>query len=213
MSTDTVHFLVQAAGVIFIPLLPAVVIYALLPSSTSVSGPFKGLSIRLQGTFAGYFLLVLVLTGLLAERRISEHNEFVTGPRFEMWHLRGEVKFPPSIDASAMRDLQVLLQPVGRPIGLPTEEKRLSFEVNLPVSIEGTDPDEYDIPFVKVVLDHPYTHAVNIELDHTSEFAEYDRTVKRDNHEIQVNEIIDLAELPPGNQEDTDRTTARAESD
>ena len=46
---------------LLLPIIPAVVIYKLLPASTHVSGPFKGLQIKLGGAAAFYFLLLLTV--------------------------------------------------------------------------------------------------------------------------------------------------------
>jgi hypothetical protein len=60
---------------ILAPLIPAYVLYRQLPAKTSVVGPFKGLSIKLSGAFAGYFLLVL-LTIALALKMMQDDKEF-----------------------------------------------------------------------------------------------------------------------------------------
>lgn len=57
-------FLFALAGILLMPLVPAFIIYKFLPSKTSVSGPFKGLDVKLTGAFGGYFLLVLIATGV-----------------------------------------------------------------------------------------------------------------------------------------------------
>lgn len=59
------EILTYLSAILLIPLIPALLIYKLLPSRTSVSGPFKGLSIQLQGAFGGFFLLVLISIGLV----------------------------------------------------------------------------------------------------------------------------------------------------
>lgn len=55
------NFYLALAAILLLPLIPAYIIYKFLPASdTDVSGPYKGLSLKLKGAFAGYFLLVLV---------------------------------------------------------------------------------------------------------------------------------------------------------
>lgn len=57
----TDNFYLSLAAILLLPLIPAYVIYKFLPESdTDVSGPYQGLSLKLKGAFAGYFLLVLV---------------------------------------------------------------------------------------------------------------------------------------------------------
>jgi hypothetical protein len=58
--------LTYIAVVVLVPLIPAFLLYKFLPSGrTEVGGPFKGLDIKLSGAFAGYFLVVLIVTSLL----------------------------------------------------------------------------------------------------------------------------------------------------
>ena len=58
--------LTYIAVVVLVPLIPAFLLYKFLPHGrTEVGGPFKGLDIKLSGAFAGYFLVVLIVTSLL----------------------------------------------------------------------------------------------------------------------------------------------------
>lgn len=58
------NFFIILAAILLVPLIPAYIIYKFLPvgkvEDTDVSGPVKGLNLKLKGAFAGYFLLVLV---------------------------------------------------------------------------------------------------------------------------------------------------------
>ena len=55
------NFFLILAAILIIPVIPAFIIYKFLPASdTDVSGPYQGLSLKLKGAFAGYFLLVIV---------------------------------------------------------------------------------------------------------------------------------------------------------
>lgn len=54
------ELIIYLAALFIIPLLPAFILYKFLPSRTNVTGPFKGLDLKLTGAFAGYFILVLV---------------------------------------------------------------------------------------------------------------------------------------------------------
>ena len=57
----TDNFFLVLAAILLLPLIPAFLIYKFLPASdTDVSGPYQGLSLKLKGAFAGYFLLVIV---------------------------------------------------------------------------------------------------------------------------------------------------------
>ncbi|PYS83764.1 MAG: hypothetical protein DMF70_06195 [Acidobacteria bacterium] len=58
--------LTYIAVVVLVPLIPAFLLYKFLPHGrTEVGGPFKGLDIKLSGAFAGYFLVVLIVTSLV----------------------------------------------------------------------------------------------------------------------------------------------------
>ena len=62
------------AAILLIPVIPAFVIYKFLPASeTDVSGPYQGLSLKLKGAFAGYFLLVIV--GLVLQYAIMGNKQ------------------------------------------------------------------------------------------------------------------------------------------
>src|SRR5579863_6081769 len=59
--------------IILLPILPAYILFAALPSRADVTGPFHGLEIKLGGAFAGYFLLVvLVIADLPRIRSVIE---------------------------------------------------------------------------------------------------------------------------------------------
>ena len=57
----TDNFYLALAAILIFPLIPAFFIYKYLPvgkgDDVDVSGPFSGLSLKLKGAFAAYFLL------------------------------------------------------------------------------------------------------------------------------------------------------------
>lgn len=70
----TDNFYLSLAAILFLPILPAYVIYKFLPASdTDVSGPYQGLSLKLKGAFAGYFLLVIV--GLALQYAVMNNKQ------------------------------------------------------------------------------------------------------------------------------------------
>jgi len=80
-------FIAYLCGVFLVPLIPAYIVYKLLPpSKTKVGGPFKGLKINLTGAFGGYFLLVLIALSLVFF--------FITPPKpqLEVWTLTGIIQ-------------------------------------------------------------------------------------------------------------------------
>jgi hypothetical protein len=61
----TDNFYLALAAILLLPIIPAYILYKFLPASeTDVSGPYQGLSLKLKGAFAGYFLLVLIAVAL-----------------------------------------------------------------------------------------------------------------------------------------------------
>ena len=73
----TDNFYLVLAAILILPLIPAFIIYKFLPvgktEDTDISGPFSGLSLKLKGAFAGYFLLVVV--GLVLQYAIMNNKQ------------------------------------------------------------------------------------------------------------------------------------------
>ncbi|MCP4549213.1 MAG: hypothetical protein GY835_22395 [bacterium] len=80
MDINTLIFVVVA---ILLPLLPAMLLYKFLPSKTRVQGPFQGFRINLGGSFAGYFLLVVMIFGFY---------EINSSCPCELWTIRGDIE-------------------------------------------------------------------------------------------------------------------------
>lgn len=67
-----------------LPLIPAYLIFRLLPSKAIVTGPLKGLNIDLSGAFAGYLLLFLISMPIL--RKLINKEAL-----YEVWNVKGKV--------------------------------------------------------------------------------------------------------------------------
>lgn len=81
--------------VILLPLIPAFLLFKLLPASADVTGPWQGLQLKLGGAFAGYFLLVLTILGYTR-----------TMPTYEVWTAEGQLGFadgPRTVNENAIR--------------------------------------------------------------------------------------------------------------
>lgn len=111
----TDNFYLSLAAILILPLIPAFIIYKFLPASdTDVSGPYKGLSLKLKGAFAGYFLLVIVGLALqytvmnnkqgkqieALSREVSQKDTAIAQLRAQVqasanpvidWHIKGAV--------------------------------------------------------------------------------------------------------------------------
>jgi hypothetical protein len=58
------QLLVIIFTIVLLPLVPAILLFKLLPSDASAQGPWKGLKIKVGGAFAGYFIMALLVTGI-----------------------------------------------------------------------------------------------------------------------------------------------------
>lgn len=115
----TDNFFLALTAILLLPLIPAYIIYKFLPvgkiEDTDISGPYTGLSLKLKGAFAGYFLLVIVgltlqysimnseqkktinnLTAQVTERdnlvkKLNDQLVASTNPVVD-WHVKGIVQ-------------------------------------------------------------------------------------------------------------------------
>jgi hypothetical protein len=99
----TYTFLYVLTAVLLLPLIPAFLLYKFLPSKTNVSGPFKGLNLKLTGAFGGYFLLVITAIGVFfpllkneQAKVIEQQNEKIRQlensiSSHQQWVMKGNV--------------------------------------------------------------------------------------------------------------------------
>jgi hypothetical protein len=86
-----------------LPLVPAYLLFRALPSQAEISGPFKGLTVKLGGAFAAYFLVFFVLwSGLNVE---TERFHYHT------WTINGSVAFPGGDAAVNKNDITCYMRP------------------------------------------------------------------------------------------------------
>jgi hypothetical protein len=122
--------------VIFFPLLPAYILYKTLPSTASVSGPFQGLTINLTGAFGGYFILVLLLLGLVTTRFTSSKYQY------DSWRVKGTAGFQQTANVPDVRAVSLFIRPPN-----PVINEDGSFEMEV-LAKKGSD-----FPFL--IVDHP----------------------------------------------------------
>lgn len=83
----TDNFFLALAAILLLPVIPAFIVYKFLPvgkpGDTDISGPYKGLSLKLKGAFAGYFLLVIVGLALQYSIMNSEQKKKINDLSFE----------------------------------------------------------------------------------------------------------------------------------
>ena len=78
--------------IFLLPLIPSFLLYKFLPSKSTASGPFKGLNVKLSGAFAGYFVLLLVASGIAFPLLKSEQQEKIEELTLELNQLQGRVQ-------------------------------------------------------------------------------------------------------------------------
>jgi len=78
-----------------LPLVPAFILYRLLPSDIKVGGPFHGLNLQLSGAFGGYFLLTV-----MAFVYIKSIPKPVTD---DLWEVHGRVACQSGLNVNQLR--------------------------------------------------------------------------------------------------------------
>ena len=156
---QTVLILIILAGVLLIPLVPAFVLYWMLPAEASVVGPLKGLNVNLQGAFAGYFALFLVAAGLVQVWKPADFGR----PDYQEYTLLGTVELNASgTEQLDPRKLRLFLHPrsdrVEGPIG------RSVFEWAMKLPVRRNESGRLAWPYEQLVVEYPdfYTGQVDM---------------------------------------------------
>ena len=90
---DSFNQVAVVAAVFLIPLIPSLLIYWLLPPGrTQVTGPFRGLTLNLQGAFAAYFIVLLVCVGLFLKITESSQTQMIKELNSQIGQLRSQIK-------------------------------------------------------------------------------------------------------------------------
>ncbi|NWG86485.1 MAG: hypothetical protein HXY26_03075 [Hydrogenophilaceae bacterium] len=187
MSPSTIQlieFCIQICVAVLVPIIPAYVLYKTLPAHAKVAGPFKGLNIQLAGAFAGYFLVFLVVAGLISTRQAPS--------RYEVWNISGKVqlKNPRPDDPILHSDFSVqppttLLSPDGR------------FSLDVPVKLGQGERLEFPI----IVINHRGHQPETIPLgDQQPTFGGKSYKLQSDNDGKKriIETVIELQPLPNG---------------
>ncbi|MER9489621.1 hypothetical protein [Mesorhizobium sp. M0563] len=141
-------FLVVLAAIILLPLIPALLIYILLPSNAHVSGPLEGFSVNLTGAFAGYFALVILSAGITYKIRPDE-KEF---PKYEEYTIMGSIDLTgPEVVVDSRMVLMSLYPPIEnvRQIG----SNHLEWVGKIPMKRESSG--KLSFPYDRLVFEYP----------------------------------------------------------
>ena len=115
----TNNLLTIYAFIVLLPLIPAVLLFTILRSSATVTGPVAGMKVSLGGSFGGYFVLFMVLV-----------VHFKELPQVETWHVHGSFNVA---DGDAVPEITVVPRPPQIEINAGT------FDVDVP-HVKGLAP-------------------------------------------------------------------------
>lgn len=143
--------------VVLLPIVPAYLLYRLLPSRADVEGPLQGLQIKLSGAFAGYFLLVLTLLGFW---------RFL--PAYEVWAVRGQLHFADEQGAFDENLVRFSLQP---------PRSTISPDGRFEVSVFAFPDQSGNVRLPTLVVEHPGYRPAGVFLDEVEEKSRLTRLV------------------------------------
>lgn len=170
------NFLIIVTAVL-LPIIPAYLLYKALPSRSTVSGPFKGLSIQLKGAFGGYFLVVLVIFGYFMWAQESQPPPGL----YELWEVKGAITFPNGRAPAAQSDTQFHLYPPDQPF------PDWTFTLHLPILRNA-------VKFPTFAIEIPGYDTYTVHLDPTERGAygsfPYRLTYDKQHKVIDVEEIV-----------------------
>ena len=87
MKTNADFFLLLSF-ILIVPILPAYLMFKVLPGTGNVHGKLRGLEIKLGGAFAGYFALVLLVVSELPKIKAALASP---PPTTQVWEVEGQV--------------------------------------------------------------------------------------------------------------------------
>lgn len=171
------------ALVIFLPIVPAYLLFKTLPGGAFVNGPLKGFDINLSGAFAGYFALVLLLFCTMPLWKPKQEPE-------EDWTVTGTIQYDGGNAESLSSQTRILLIPPR-----PTVNRDGSFAVSfqLPAGI-----DKSDLP--NLAIDLPGYQLVQIPLSGQAlPYQKETYPVSIQQQHIEVTPVINLhrEQMPP----------------
>jgi hypothetical protein len=115
--------------VILLPLLPAFLLFKLLPARAVVKGPLSGLQVNLSGAFGGYVALTVFITGVAAANHMLK-------PADPVWHVRGAIQLEQD-DIPPGTHLQFELMPLEKTYKAAIDK---TFDVDIPMADRAPIP-------------------------------------------------------------------------
>ncbi|HVR40771.1 MAG TPA: hypothetical protein VMU84_16870 [Thermoanaerobaculia bacterium] len=94
--------LIILSTLVLLPLIPAYLLFKLLPASGEAKGMLGGLEVKFGGAFAGYIALTVFLATFFA------HN--LNGPAYRVWRINGALQFEPGAAAPDSDDISCQLR-------------------------------------------------------------------------------------------------------
>ncbi len=171
------------ALILFLPLVPAYILFKTLPGEAFVNGPLKGFDINLSGAFAGYFALVLLLFSTMPLWKPKEKPQ-------QDWTVTGTIQYDGGNAEDLSSQTRILLIPPEY-----SEKRDGSFVVNfkLPLGIQKSD-----LP--NLAIDVPGYQLVQIPLSGDPlpyQKDQYPLSIRQEH--IQVTPVINLhrEQAPP----------------
>ena len=81
--------------IVLLPLVPAFLLFKLLPSRAVVKGPLQGLNVALSGAFGGYVALTVFIAAFYAQTLKPQ--------TYRTWHVHGKLELPAEASAASLR--------------------------------------------------------------------------------------------------------------
>jgi hypothetical protein len=146
--------LLFVTATIFLPFLPALILYWILPSKAEISGSyFHGVQVRLAGAFGGYFILVLVTGGLLKQ---FHHDLTSHANHFPLWKVEGTIAKSNNGPVLFRNQTDVLLEPASLH-ATQINEDLVAFTISVPLQLTQNGKKDHltvDSPFDRLVIAH-----------------------------------------------------------
>jgi hypothetical protein len=169
--TNQEFFLVFLSVVVLLPMVPAMVLFKVLPSTADASGPFQGLTIKLGGAFAGYFILLVLLLTVFRTPPAARGTQ--------VWRVIGTVGFKGGRKDIPFENIRFSLFP-------PTQ--RVTTEGDFDIKVLATVADDGELEFPNLRLEAPGYLPVALSLE-----KERLDTVRQ---KIKIERKIELPPLP-----------------